>query len=237
MDRAFYFISYDCGNEYKWVPLTNSPYSSHKLDFKYETEFLIYLRKQQHGNKKITDGYSILSIPVDKMALFEADCKEIGMEVEHIDLHTEYMSFMKGKTPIYKPSPQEYIPSEQQLKICCDSFLHIMNSEGTCQDVLEHNIAQKDSIMLYINSNELNEHHIPHCHVKYNKISNYCVLSLVDFEKLAPDGNIRNAVIKKAQELLKKNIQPARKKWNEIVSLMKFKYENGQYTSEYEKRN
>lgn len=187
--------------------------------------------------KKITDGYSILSIPIDKTAIFETDCEEIGMEIEHIDLHTEYLLYMKGKTPIYKPSPQEDIPHEHQMKICCDSFPHIICGEGTRQELLEHEVAQKDSIMLYINSNELNEHHIPHCHVKYNGVSNYCVLSLVDFKKLTPDGNKRNAIIKKAQELLKENIQPARKKWNEIVSLMKFKIENGLYTEEYEKRN
>lgn len=64
-----------------------------------------------------------------------------------------------------------------------------------------------------------------------NNEKNYCVLSLIDLTKIAPDGDRRNAIIKKAQGVLRDNLQDARKMWNSIKSKGKFVFRDGQYTT------
>ena len=168
-----------------------------------------------------------------KKLKFEKSCKELNIDILEIDLSVQYNNYLK-QTAIYTPSPQKDIPEENQLDICSETFPHIICGSGTSQILLEHIIAKTDNMTLYINSNENGSHHIPHCHVKYNSYTNYCTLSLVDYKKLTPDGDLKNAIVCKAQQILAKNIQAARKKWNEIDTPLKFKIVNNIFTTEYQ---
>lgn len=217
----------------EWIPLANPPYLAYDLGIMFEQHFWFEIR-HKHGIYKEEGNNSFLwSIPVNKKTDFEKSCNELKIDITEIDLNEIYNEYLKENT-IYKPSAQENIPIENQVDICDKSFTHIICGPGTTQIFLEHNIGEKDNIKLYINSNEEGRHHIPHCHVKYNNYENYCVLSLVDYQKIEPDGKTKNAVVCKAQSILADNIQLARKKWNEINSLLKFKICNGNYTSEYQ---
>ena len=232
MKRLFYLIDINVMRRLDWIPLANPPYLDQDLNILFESNFFYYLRKDK-GLDEDLDKYYLWSIPFDKQKLFEQACKELDITAKIHDFEDYYEEF-KQKKQIYKPSQQKEIPEDDCVDICEEFFPKIMCGPGVSQILLEHSVGEIDGISLYINSNEMTGHHTPHCHVKYNGVKNYCVLSLVDYKKIAPDGDIENAIIRKAQQVLKNNIQLARQTWNKIHSQLKFKVINGQYTSDYE---
>lgn len=229
MEKIFYLVDVSATKENKVTVLVNSPYSLKHLLM--ENDFWDYLRDKDQWYKFLGKQYVLFSVLEDEKDDFVSSCKEVGIVAKEVDLKKLYAAFSKEHSP-YVPSKQQDIPEENMLNVCEQDVCEIICGPGTKQILLEHKIAGKDNINIYINSKENAQHNIPHCHIKYNGESNYCVLSLIDFEKLAPDGNLRNAVVRKAQELLKQHIQEARKKWNEIDSTTKFAVLNGEYTSE-----
>lgn len=231
MKRIFYLVSNKVMQNYEWVKLVNPPYLKYDFHFAGETDFLFYLRQKKGSVDELKDRV-IWSIPAEKQALFEQACSEVNIELKEYDMQADYQEFMQSKKA-YIPSKQEEIAESDCVYVCWETIPHIECRRGTTQALNEHFVGEKDNIALYINSNEMTGHSIPHCHVKYNKIKNYCVLSLVDFEKIAPDGGLKNAVILTAQSILEKNIQTAREKWNEVHSLVKFKCVDGVYTSDF----
>ncbi len=235
MKRIFYLVSINVMRNLEWIPLANSPYLEFDFNLMFEDRFWFYLRKDKGLDEELKDFY-LWSIQEDKQTLFEKSCKELNIVVKNYDQSFYYNEY-KQQNQIYIPTKQKEIATTDCVEICSESFSKIICGPGTTQILLEHYIDEKDSITLYINSNEITKHNIPHCHVKYKSDKNYCVLSLVDFTKIEPDGGRKNAIICKAQSILKNNIQLARKTWNEIHSLFKFKMVEGQYTSEYEKKH
>lgn len=234
MQKLFYLVPIEVMQDLKWIALVNSPYKELNLKVVFEIDFWFYLRKDGSfgGYSNQNSLWSILS---DKKLDFENSCQQVNIPFSLIDLDKEYAQYKKDHT-LYKPSKQDDIPEENKVSICKETFPSIICGKGTSQIFLEHYVGKKDGIKLYINSNEITGHNIPHCHVKYNHINNYCVLSLVDAKKIAPDGNLKNAVIYKAQNILQKNIQKAREIWNDVSSLMKFEInEHGHYTDKYKK--
>lgn len=233
MNKIFYLVNNEVMRNLQWIPLANPPYLNYDLGIIFEQRFWFDLRHSKELDQNY-DNMFLWSVPKDKKELFEKSCSELNIEIMEIDLSTPYEKYRKIHY-IYKPSPQQEIPPTDRLAICQESFNPIICGTGTSQIFLEHYVGEKDGIELYINSNENGRHKLPHCHVKYNSINNYCVLSLVDFEKIEPDGKIKNAIVCKAQSILKNNIQTARKKWNEINAPIKFKIVNGIYTAEFQK--
>ena len=236
MKKIFYLINISVMKQYKWIQLVNYPYSEKNLHIIFEFDFWFDLRHNKNLYQDLGEQYVLWSIPNDKEIDFICSCKEVEIETQEIDLERFYADYVEQHYA-YTPSKQEDIPAENMSIVCAQDVDKIICGSGTKQVFLEHKITEKDNIQIYINSNEITGHNIPHCHVKYNNINNYCVLSLINYEKLAPDGNIKNAVVCKAQELLEEHIQDARKKWNEINSLLKFKVSEGKYISEFYKKN
>ncbi len=232
MSRRFYLVDIEVMKKFEWIPLVNLPYSGYDFGLLFEESFWYDLRFRQGLFKEENNDKTLWSISADKKSIFEESCKELNIKVYEIDLEKLYNKYVQQNT-IYNPSPQAEISKEDQIDICSQSFDHIICGAGTSQILLEHTIVEKDNIRLYINSNENARHNLPHCHVHYNSRTNYCVLSLVDYQKLAPDNNVKNAIICKAQRILSKHIQYARHLWNRIESPLKFKIVNGEYTNEY----
>lgn len=233
MDKIFFLVDLSVMRQYKWVPLVNQPYC---LNFFDEFNFWFDLRHNKGIYTELGDEFTLWSVPSDKRDAFVSACNELAIKIEEIDLHDLYDDYVQQHY-VYDPTYQDPIPEENMVPICSQSYQKIICGFGTKQVFLEHKITEKDNIELYINSNEMTGHHTPHCHVKYNDRKNYCVLSLIDYEKIEPDGGVKNAVICKAQELLQKHIQEARKKWNEINALLEFRIVNEEYTSEVQDRS
>ena len=236
MKKTFYLINISVMQQNKWIQLVNSPYSEKNLHIIFEFDFWFDLRHNKNLYSDLGERYVLWSIPENKKIDFISSCEEVKIETKEIDLEKYYDDYVEQHYA-YSPSKQEDIPVENMVIISNQDVDKIICGSGTKQVFLEHKIAEKDNIKIYINSNEITGHNIPHCHLKYNDNNNYCVLSLIDLEKIAPDGNIKNAVVCKAQALLGKHIQDARKKWNEVHSLMKFKVSDGKYTSDFYKDN
>lgn len=236
MKKVFYLINLSVVQNQEWIKLVNPPYLEKNLGFAIENEFWFDLKRKNNQYQDLGQRFYLCSVSEIKKSDFVESCKEVGIEIEEVNLEKYYDDYVE-ENRVYSPSKQDDIPSENMIIICNRDVNKIICASGTKQVFLEHKIANKDNIQIYINSNEIAGHSVPHCHVKYNEISNYCVLSLVDFKKLAPDKNKTNAVVCRAQELLKGHIQEARKKWNEIDSPLKFKISNGEYSSEFYKTN
>lgn len=235
MNKIFYLVDNEVMKNLQWIPLANYPYLNFDLGVLFEQNFwydLRHLKKCDQDYNEYKDMF-LWSIPEEKKELFEKSCTELEIKIINIDLDVQYKEYCKEHY-FYKPTKQSGIPLRDRVSICRETFNPIICGHGTTQIFLEHNIGGEDGIELYINSNENGRHKKPHCHVKYNSISNYCVLSLVDFEKIEPDGNIKNAIVCKAQAILQKNIQYAREKWNTIDAPIKFKVDNGIYSSDLE---
>ena len=236
MKKIFYLIDNSVMQQYEWIQLVNYPYSEKNLHIIFEHDFWFDLRHNKKLYQDLGKQYALWSIPKNQQTEFICLCKEVKINPVEIDLEEYYADYVE-RNYVYSPSKQTDIPAENMLIVCSQDVDKIICGSGTKQVFLEHIIAKKDNIQIYMNSNEITGHNIPHCHVKYNDINNYCVLSLVDYEKIAPDGNIKNAVVCRAQKLLEEYIQDARKKWNEIKSPQKFKVSDGKYTSEHYKEN
>lgn len=231
IQRVFYLVPIVIMNEMRWLPLSNPPHSS--LNVMFSTKFWFDVR-QKGLYTELGKDYCLWSITNNKKTDFEKVCSELGIEIQEINLEREYDVFLDNAY-VYKPAPMSEIPREQQVEICRKEVTPIICGPGTMRVLLEHNVGRKkDGIRLYINSNETAVHNIPHCHVAYNSIKNYCTLSLVDMTKIEPNGKTRNAVICVAQEILRECIQDARKKWNEIDTITKFAQdEDGSYTNKF----
>lgn len=229
--KALYITTDDFTKEYKWIPFINETISHCNLGLSIPFEFLLHMRALFPNNEKYKCGHIIVVVNEDAKSKFEKACMSLSINVEELDLWTEFERYSLSELP-YVPSKQSPISTSNQKAICESTFEHIICGEGITQVLTEGTVARKDNIRIYINTNEETNHHIPHCHVDYNNEKNYCVLSLIDLTKIAPDGDRRNAIIKKAQGVLRDNLQDARKMWNSIKSKGKFVFRDGQYTDE-----
>ena len=76
---------------------------------------------------------------------------------------------------------------------------------------------------------------IPHVHIWYGDERNYCVINLIYYSIIEPERHI-NAKIRKAINLLKKDIAKARLARNQTSGKLKFSLDmNGIPTSEIER--
>lgn len=114
----------------------------------------------------------------------------------------------------------EKIPDDNQKTVFEEEIPQIIEGSNGCQCFTEETITNKDKIKVYIESNEMCNHHIPHAHVDYNHDFNVFSISLVDFSILAGDG--RGPKAKKASQLLKDNIEEAKRIWNSCQNHSKF---------------
>ena len=201
--KILYSTTDDFTKEYKWTVLVNEPYSHYNFGINISIEFLLHMRTLEPNNEKYKRGHIIVVVNEDTKDIFEEACKSLSVNVEQLDLWTEFEQYSLSKLP-YNPSKQKPICTSDQKVICESAFPHIICGEGTMQCIGEGTIVREDNIKLYIHSNEDAKHSIPHCHIDYNDKINYCVLSLIDLKKIAPDGNQKNAIIKKAQEILQR---------------------------------
>jgi len=226
MDKEFYRIPLDESNPYKFVCLISN-----------------YERKAELGNVVVENsfGFSIginylYSISKNQQTFFENFLKRNNIAYENLKLNSQYQEYKKNQIA---NEPLEDLDSSFLCDEKMDIFLNveipqIICGKGETRVLLEEEVVRKDKIKIYVHSNEMCGHHLPHVHVKYNDNDNYCVVNLVDNTVLLPP-NLRNAKTKEICELLNHHIQTARAAWNRTNSLLKFIMEGEEYTSSFVK--
>lgn len=204
--------------------------SNEKLNLRHEVGLEYY----KYNN--CSQDEFIISIDGLSKNIFLAICQNNNMNAREIT-NDEWLIEAIDSTTIYTPGVLQEIELKKQINIIEINIDEIICGPRETQILLEHTVTSKTKLKLYINSNEITGHNIPHCHVHYKDIKNYCVLSLVDLEMIAPEKNKSNAIIKEARDLLNLNLQDARKIWNEIHSVVGFeKDSNGKYTDKLIKK-
>ena len=111
--------------------------------------------------------------------------------------------------------------------------------------LLEHNIkgknfSPKDSIILYVRSDENTNHYEPHVHANVRgKSLDFCSIAIVSKEVLAKDKYADDGTIKKCIDKLQEVTEEAKIKWDSCSkSTITFaKDESGKLTDEFVKRD
>jgi len=156
---------------------------------------------------------------------------EIPFEVK--DLTNEYNAWTNNYNVVEKLD-DSFLTNDQQNIINSFDVPQIIEFPDGSQLLTEEEIVRKDNIKIYTHSNEQCGHHIPHIHVEYNNVRNFCVISLKDFKVLQPKNIEKRAKVKKCVSLLKMYIAEARLSWNKSSGKLKFKLINGKPTDDYE---
>ena len=221
MNKKFYKINLDCSKSYKTLYDLIERSRSEDIHWYQETGFSYFLKL----------GELYYSCDSNCCLKFERMLCDFNVKFE--------------KKPDFGGRYQEYISTfpqnsnqahdcslENQVVVIEKRIQKIIEGSNGCQILTEESVANKDSIKIYVESNEVCSHHIPHVHVSYNHDFNVLSISLVGFNVLAGDG--RGAKAKKAIDLLKDNIDKAREIWNKCNNHSKFDVnENGKLLSTF----
>lgn len=96
-------------------------------------------------------------------------------------------------------------------------------------------VTKEKNIDIYIHTNEITNHYVPHVHISYGNDIEY-VVSLIDYNIIKPES-YKEHIANKMISLLGKNINEARKTWNEYSNIVKFKVDKeGNYTNQVVER-
>lgn len=209
MDRNFYTIDLNCSKSYETLCNLVNYSCSHQINWYQETGFSYYLKQ-----KKI-----IYSCDGSDMEKFEEMLEKHGVSFERLnEIKKDYQVYLS--TFPQNSICGERIPDKNQEMVFEEEFPRIVEGSNGSQCLTEETITNKDKIRVYIESDEKCKHHIPHAHVDYNHEFNVFSISLIDFSILA--GNGKGPKAKKAIELLKNNIDKAKKIWNKCENHSKF---------------
>jgi len=224
LEKIFYRIPLDLTNPYKFICLLSNHKNRDKIGeiiiessfgFSIGIDYLYSLKSQDSSN-------------------FESLLKDNQIDYEKLDLSHKYHVYQINHTA---NEPLENLDSSflcnDEMDIVVDTDIpQIICGPGTTRVLHEEEIVRKDNIKIYVHSNELCGHHIPHVHVKYNDNDNYCVISLVDVSVLVPK-NLKNAKTRDICKLVNTHLQKSRAAWNRTNSLLKFKKNKEEYTSSF----
>lgn len=209
MNKNFYIVNLDYSKSYKPLcDLVN--YSAiNQIHWIIETSFSSYLKLDKilySCNKEDTEKFE------EMLKKYNVSFKKVsGKEKDYQDyLNT----FSRGSTCGKK------IPDNNQKLIFEEKVPQIIEGSNGRQYLTEGTIINKDKIRVYVESNEMCKHNIPHAHVDYNHDFNVFSISLVDFSILA--GNSKGPKARKAIELLTNNIVKAKQIWNTCANHSKF---------------
>lgn len=154
---------------------------------------------------------------------------------EEKSLYDNYLIWESSMKTTEIKSDDDFLDLDNIILVGEYSFSKIIENNRGLQSLNESEVVRQDSIKIYTNSNEDSGHHIPHVHIWYGNNKNYCVISLIDYSVIEPERHI-NAKIRKAIDLLKKDIAKARIAWNQTSGKLKFSLDmNGIPTSEIER--
>ena len=220
--KNFYIIGLDCSESF--ATLCKMIEHSCKFDINWyqETCFSHYVNSSR----------VLYSCDEDDTSKFEEMLRKFNISFNRLD-------FLKQSYELYKfPLSEELknngnISKENKIFVIEENFPSIIEGPNGSQIFNEHTVERMDSIKIYVESKERCRHNIPHVHVDYNKMINVFSISLVNCVPI--EGNYQGAKAKKAIEILKNNLEKARKIWNEKSdSHSKFdKDQNGNLLSTY----
>jgi len=227
LNRILYSINVDPTEFLRFVCLVANKTEQIKLG-------PVYFANQFGFEQGLKDAHLVAIDSINKI-MFEALLNENRIVYSVHKLTEEYNMFCNKKSDdnIYLPLDSSCMQEPDSQIIFEFEVSHIIQGTGTQQIFNEREIARKDKFIILIHSNEKCKHHIPHVHVKYEKI-HYCVISLVDLSQIEPIQK-QNAISRQAVEFIKPNLQKAREEWNRCSNLLKFDSIDGIYQSTYSK--
>ncbi len=158
---------------------------------------------------------------------FEKILNEYSVSFKTLDLEDAYLAYKKEC---------ESSASSDDLVVITEA-----ESEDACYvlpngqlRLHEAQVAYKNRIKLYCESNERCEHNIPHVHLSINGCLNICSLAIVDQSLLAFGKGFMKNKQGKYVELLRENKEKAKEVWNSCHNLCKFKtLQDGTLSDEY----
>lgn len=226
MEKIFILIKINNKKSYK--PFCEFVYAIYDLDF----QILLNYKFQYFCKIDFNEGMLVYIDEVNKNTFINALLlKNIPFEIK--DLSNEYIIWMEKKDNIYEKLDDSFLKLDLQETIVSIEIPQIIENPDGSQYLIEEEIIRKDKIKIYTHSNEQCGHHIPHVHIEYNNIRNFCVISLKDFCVLQPKNCLKSAKIKKCIALLMNYIDDARLSWNKSSGRVKFKIVDGRPTSEF----
>lgn len=174
----------------------------------------------------------VVGIEINNKEQFESLLLSHDINYVFLGLSKEY-SFYKSNNSHEKASINS-LTSKNDDKIIPIFTVNddVYGSSKTSRTLSEGFLFKQAQISIYIKSNEMSGHFVPHVHCNYGDKINYCVLSLIDMKVLSP----KNKCLKNLSKIVKvvsEHINECRVGWNKAISLIKFKTDsNNQPTDE-----